>query len=160
MRGEERRRHAVAPLSVMAVEDKRKIALCSEKKTNQEEALMVDREVSMEMPCRNVKGLLPLPTTQTEIERSPFWKAFENSQVVELSGLFDVGCFKVIGIKGVPRGRKIVVSRWVHSYKSDDLVNYVKTESRYCIGRERYLCRLLSELKARFPVKHQGRLKI
>ncbi|CAM9763723.1 unnamed protein product, partial [Ascophyllum nodosum] len=33
-------------------------------------------------------------------------------------------------MKTVPHGRKIVGSRWVHSYKSDELGNYVKTKSR------------------------------
>ena len=32
-------------------------------------------------------------------------------------------------MKAVPRGRNIVGSRWVHSYKSDELGSYVKTES-------------------------------
>ncbi|CAN0458463.1 unnamed protein product, partial [Ascophyllum nodosum] len=70
------------------------------------------------------------PTTQAEVERSPFRKAFEYSQKVELNGLLGVGCLKVIDMKAVPRGRKIVGSRWVHGYKSDELGNCVKTKSR------------------------------
>ncbi|CAN0376684.1 unnamed protein product, partial [Ascophyllum nodosum] len=70
------------------------------------------------------------PTTQAEVERSPFRKAFEYSQKIELNGLLGVGCFKVIDMKAVPHGRKIVGSRWVHSYKSDELGNFVKTKSR------------------------------
>ena len=33
-------------------------------------------------------------------------------------------------MKAVPRGRNIVGSRWVHSYKGDELGNYDKTKSR------------------------------
>ena len=33
-------------------------------------------------------------------------------------------------MKAVPRGRNIVGSRWIHSYKGDELGNYVKTKSR------------------------------
>ena len=36
-------------------------------------------------------------------------------------------------MKAVPRGRKIVESRWVHSYKSNELGNYVKTKSRMVV---------------------------
>ena len=111
----------------MSVEDELNIALCVEEEAILEDAFMVDREASVEMPSGKVKDLPPPPTTQAEIERSPFRKAFEYLQKVELNGLLGVGCFKVIGIKAVPGGRHIVGSRWVHSYKSDELGNYVKT---------------------------------
>ena len=114
----------------MSVEDELEIALCVEEEAILEDACMVDREASVEMPSGKVKDLPPPPTTQAEVERSPFRKAFEYSQKVELNGLLGVGCFKVIDMKAVPHGRKIVGSRWVHSYKSDELGNFVKTKSR------------------------------
>ena len=51
-------------------------------------------------------------------------------QKVELNELLGVGCFKAIDMKAVPHGRKIVGSRWIHSYKSDELGYYVKTRSQ------------------------------
>ena len=42
----------------------------------------------------------------------------------------DVGCFKVVDLKDVPSDIKVVGSRWVHTYKSDEFGNYVKTKSR------------------------------
>ena len=36
----------------------------------------------------------------------------------------------MIDVKAVPHGRKLVGTRWVHSYKSDELGYYVKTKSR------------------------------
>ncbi|CAM9559144.1 unnamed protein product [Ascophyllum nodosum] len=82
------------------------------------------------MPAGNMQDLPPPPTTQEEVRRSPFRKAFGHSQKVELSGLLDVGCFKVVDEKYVPKGRKVVGSRWVHTYKSDGHGNCLKTKSR------------------------------
>ena len=118
-RGEERRRLAVASLGLMSVEDELKIALRVEEEAILEDAFMVDREAPVEMPSGKVKDLPPPPTTQAEVERSPFRKAFEYSQKVELNGLLGVGCLKVIDMKAVSHGRNIVGSRWVHSYKGD-----------------------------------------
>ena len=78
-RGEERRRLAVTPLGLMSVEDELKIALCVEEEATLEDTFMVDREASVEMPSGKVKDLPPPPTTQAEVERSPFRKAFETS---------------------------------------------------------------------------------
>ena len=91
---------------------------------------MVDRETLVEVPSGKIKDLPPPPTTQDEVERSLFKKVFEYSQKVELNGLSGVGCFKEITMKAVPLVRNILGSRWVHSYKSDELGNYVKTKSR------------------------------
>ena len=114
-RGEERRRLVVA--------------LFVQEEAILEDAFMVDREASVQLPSGNVKGLPPPPTTQAEVERSPFRRAFKYSQKVELNGLLGAGCFKVIDMKALPHGGKIVGSRWVHSYRSDELGNFVKTKS-------------------------------
>ena len=95
----------------MSVEDELKIALCVEEEAILENAFMVDCEASVEMPFGKVKDLPPPPTTQAEVERLPFRKAFEYSQKVELNGLLGVGCFKMIDMKAVPPGIKIIGSR-------------------------------------------------
>ena len=64
------------------------------------------------------------------MRRSPFRKAFEHSHKVELNGLLTVGCFKVVDKKYMPKGRKGVGSRWVHTYKGDGHGNCQKTKSR------------------------------
>ena len=58
------------------------------------------------MPIGKMQDLPPPPTTQEEVRRSPFRKAFEHSQKVELNGLLAVGCFKVVDEKDVPKCRK------------------------------------------------------
>ena len=83
------------------------------------------------MPSGKVTDLSPPPTTQAVVESSHFRKSFKYSQKVELNGLPGVICFKVIDMKAVPRrGKNIVGSCWVHNYRSDNLGNYVKTQSR------------------------------
>ena len=82
-----------------------------------EQTLRVDIEASVEMPTGKMQDLPPLPTTQEEGRRSPFRKA----QKVELNGLLAVGYFKVVDEKDMPKGRKVVGSRWVHTYKGDDM---------------------------------------
>ena len=62
----------------MSVEDELKIALRVEEEAILEDAFTVDREASVKMPSRNVKDLPPSPTTQAEVERSPFRKVFDN----------------------------------------------------------------------------------
>ena len=109
--GEERRRRAVASLGMMFVKDELNIALRAEEEAILENAFMVDRETSVKMPSGDVNNLPPPPTTQAEVERPPIRKTFEYSQNVELNVLLGVGCFKVIVMKTVPRGRKIVGSR-------------------------------------------------
>ena len=95
-----------------------------------EQALQVDIEASVEMPTGKMLDLPPPPTTQEEVRRSLFCKAFEHSKKVELNGLLAVGCFKVVDKKDMPKGRKIVGSRWVHTYKGDVHGNCLKTKSR------------------------------
>ena len=75
-----------------------------------------------------VKDPPPPPTTKAEVESSPFRKVFKYSQKVELNDLLGVRCFKEIDMKAVHRASNRGRSRWVHSYKSDDLGNYVKTK--------------------------------
>ena len=77
-----------------------------------------------------MQDLPPSPTTQEEVRRSVFRNAFGHSQKVELNGLLGVGCFKVVDEKYVPKGRKVVGPRWVHTYKGDGRENCLKTKSR------------------------------
>ena len=62
------------------------------------------------MPTGKTQDLPPPPTTQKEVCRSPFRKAFEHFQKVELNELLAIGCFKVVDEKDVPKGRKVVGS--------------------------------------------------
>ena len=59
-----------------------------------EQALQVDIEAFVEMPTGKMQDLPPPPTTQEEVRRSPFRKAFEHSQKVELNGMLAVGYCK------------------------------------------------------------------
>ena len=86
----------------------------------------MDIEASVEMPTGKIQDLPPPPTTQEKVRRSPFRKAFEHSQKVELNGLLAVGCFKVVDEKDMPIGRKVVGSQWVHTYKGDGHGNCLK----------------------------------
>ena len=95
-----------------------------------EQALQVDIEASVEMPTGKMQDLPPSATMQEEVRRSPFCKAFEHLQKVELNGLLAVGCFKVVDKKDVPKGRKVVGSRWVYTYKNGGHGNCFKLKSR------------------------------
>ena len=57
-------------------------------------------------------------------------KEFELSQCVEIEGLLDVGCFAPVDGEKIIKGRKIVASKWVHTYKGDGKGYCVKTKSR------------------------------
>ena len=111
----------------MYVEDEVNVALCVEEEAILEDAFMVGRKVSVEMRSGKVKDLPPPPITRVEVERSPFRKAFECSQKVELNGMLGVGCFKMIYMNAVPREMNIVESRWAHSCKCDEWGNNVKS---------------------------------
>ena len=63
------------------------------------------------------------------MRRSPFCKAFEHSQKVELNELLGVGCFKVVDEKVVTKDRKAIESQWVHTYKGDGHRNCLRTNS-------------------------------
>ena len=82
------------------------------------------------MPTGKMQDLQPPPTAQEEVHRSPFRKIFQHSEKVELNGLLDVGCFQVVDEKDAPKGRKVVGSRWVRTYKGDGHVSCSKTKSR------------------------------
>ena len=82
------------------------------------------------MPTGKMQSLQPPPTMHEEVRRSPFRKTFKHSQKVELNGLLDVGCFQVVDEKDVPKGRKVVGSRWVHTYKGDGHGICLDTKSR------------------------------
>ena len=84
-----------------------------------EQALQVDIETSVEIPTGKMQDLSPPPKTQEYVRRSPFCKAFEHSQKVELNELLAVGCFKIVDENDTPKGRKVVGSRWVLTYKGD-----------------------------------------
>lgn len=43
--------------------------------------------------------------------------------------------FYIVGVKDALYVRKIVDSRWFHRYNSDEIVNYVKMESRMVAKR-------------------------
>ena len=114
----------------MSGEDELDIALHVEEENTLEQALQVDIEAPIEMPTGKIQDLPPPPTTQEEVRRSPFHKTFEHSQKVELNGLLAVGCFKIVDGKIMPKGWKVVGSRWVYTYKGDGHGNCLKTKSR------------------------------
>ena len=89
-RGEERRLTTDAQ-GLVSLENELEIAQAVEEEAMLEEANMVDAGVSIEMPKGKIQDLSPPPTTQAELLRSPFRKAFELSQRVEIEGLLDVG---------------------------------------------------------------------
>ena len=127
---EERRSKNTAQTSLVSEEDEQDITLLVEDENTLEQALQVDIEASVEMPTGKMQGFPPPPTTQEEVRRSPFRKACEHSQKVELNGLLAVGCFQVVDEKDVPKGRKDVGSQWEHAYRSDGYGNCSKTKSR------------------------------
>ena len=90
----------------------------------------MDIQASVEIPTGKMLDLSPLPPTQEEVCRSPFRKAFEHSQKVELNVLLAVGCFKVVDEKDVSKGWKVVGSRWRHTYKGDGPGNCLETNAR------------------------------
>ena len=75
------------------MEDELEIAQAVKEEARLEEAYVADAGMSIEMPTGKIQDLPPPPTTQAESLRSPFRKAFELSQRVEIEGLLDVGCF-------------------------------------------------------------------
>ena len=75
-----------------------------EEKATLEEAFMTDAEVSIETPNEQIQDLPPSPTTQAELVMSPFRKAFEHSQCVEMNGPIDVGYFSPVDKDNVPEG--------------------------------------------------------
>ena len=91
---------------------------------------MANQEASIEVPVGNFKDLPPPPKTQAEGSKSLYWRAFAHYQIVELKGLMDVGCFELVDLKHIPRGRKIVNPKWVHTYKGDEFGNFIKGKSR------------------------------
>ena len=117
-RGEEWRLTTDAP-GLMSLEDELEIAQAVEEEAILKEAYMADAGVSIEMPTETNQDLPPPPTTQAELLRSPFRKAFELSQRVEIEGLLDVGCFATVDGEKIRKRRKIVASKWVHTYKGD-----------------------------------------
>ena len=74
-----------------------------------EQALHMNIDTPVEVPTGKIEDLTPRPTKQDEVRRSPLRKAFERSQKVEINGLLDVGCFKVVvDEKYVRKARKVV----------------------------------------------------
>ena len=52
------------------------------------------------------------------------------SQRVGIKALLDVGCFAPVAGEKVSKGRNIVDSKWVHTYKEDEQGYCVRTKSR------------------------------
>ena len=75
-RAEERRTTLPNQTSLVSEEDELDIALHVEEENTLEQALQVDLEASVEMPIGKMQDLPPPPTTQEEVRRSPFRKAF------------------------------------------------------------------------------------
>ena len=73
------------------MEDEVDITMYVEEENTLEQALQVDIEASVDIPTGKIQDLPPPPKTQEEVRRSPFRKAFEHSQKVELNGLLDGG---------------------------------------------------------------------
>ena len=105
-RAEERRSKNTAQTSLIPEEDELDIALRVEEENTLEQALQVDTEASVKMPTGKMQDLSPSPTTQEKVRRSPFRKAFEHPQKVELNGMLAVGCVNVVDEKYIPKGRK------------------------------------------------------
>ena len=103
-RAEEKRSKSTAQTSLLYAEHELDIALHIEEENTLEQALQVDIEASVEMPTGKIQDLPPPPTTQEEVRRSPFRKAFEHSQKVELNGLLAVGFYKIVDEKIIPKG--------------------------------------------------------
>ena len=79
-RAEERRSKNTAQTGLISEEDKLDIALHVEEENTLEQALQVDIEASVEMLTGKMQDLPPPQTTQEEVRRSPFRKAFEHSR--------------------------------------------------------------------------------
>ena len=71
-----------------------------------------------------------MPTGRIQCLPTPPVTHPEHSQRVEINGLLDVGCFEPVDEGMVPKGRTIVGSKWVHTYKGDEVGFCVKTNSR------------------------------
>ena len=90
----------------------------------------------MEMPSGKVKDLPPPPTTQAEVERSPFRKAFEHSRKAEPC------IFRNI------INNKISLMVGVHV---DDII---------VSGKQDICDEFFDQLRQRFPMKSLGELKM
>ena len=44
-----------------------------------------------------------------------------------------VGCFELVDMKDIPRGRKIVNSKWVHTYKGYEYGNFINAKSQLVV---------------------------
>lgn len=50
--------------------------------------------------------------------------------MASLKGMVKEGCFELVDLKDNSRGRKTVHPKWLHTYKGDELGNFIKTKSR------------------------------
>ena len=125
-----KRRLTTDAKGLVLLEDGLEIALAVEEEAVLEEAYIADVGVSIEMPTGKKQDLPPPPTTQAELFRSPFRKAFELSQRVEINGLLGIGYFALVDGEKVPKGQTIAASKWVHIYKGDEQWYRLKTKSR------------------------------
>ena len=95
-----------------------------------EEAFKDDVGLSIMMPTGRIQDL-PVPcVTHTESLRSPYRKAFEHSHHLDINRLPDVGCSEPVDEGNIPKGRKIVGSKWVYTYKGDEVGLCMRTKPR------------------------------
>ena len=80
----EERRLTIDAHGLESLEDELEIVQAVEDEVMLEEAYMADAGVSVEMHTGKCQDLPSPPTTQAELLRSPFQKAFELSQRVEI----------------------------------------------------------------------------
>ena len=118
-RGEERRLTTDAQ-GLVSLQNELEIVQAVEEEALLEEAYMADAGVSIKMPTEKIQDLPPPPATQAKLLRSPLRKAFELSQRVQIKGILDVGCFAAVDREKIPKGSKIVASKWVQTYKGDE----------------------------------------
>ena len=128
--GGEKRRPCTDARGLVSFGDELETALAVEEEAMLEDAYVVDAGVSIEMPKQKSQDLPPPPATQAEVLRSPFRKAFELSQCVEINSLLEVGCFAPIDGEKVLKGRNIIDLKQMHTYNGDEQGYCVKTKSR------------------------------
>ena len=76
MRAEERRLKTTVRTGMVSVEDELDMTRHVEAKNVFEQVLQEDIGTSFKVPARKIQHFSPPPTTQEEVRRSPFRKAF------------------------------------------------------------------------------------
>lgn len=91
---------------------------------------MVGQEALIGVSVGRIKDLPLAPKIQAGVSNSQYRRA-SHSWMAEIKRLIEVGCFELVDMKDIPRGRKLVDSKWVHTYKGGDVDNSIKTKSRF-----------------------------